>query len=291
MLPSTVARAMWTLYEPIHAISYFAGDARAAFEQAGLRGFWRGYFAGRAAPLGPVGPGPVVGLFATFAPSMVARALPGVWELISPSDALAVRSRGAATVLSSIVDQADAARLADLLAPVLEAHQPAGRALGAANLALPPRDDPHARLWQTCTSLREHRGDGHVAALVSVGLVGADVVVLRCGIDTPRPLNQAARGWSDEEWLAAAARLVGVGLLREDGRATDGGRALLAQAEEITDRVAALPWQVLASDELIALARRLAVPAAACRALIPDVTPIGNAPVWDVAGDPEFERR
>ena len=50
------ARSMWTLFEPIHAVTYFAPEARAALEEAGLRGFWRGYFAGRAAPLGPAGP-------------------------------------------------------------------------------------------------------------------------------------------------------------------------------------------------------------------------------------------
>ena len=44
---------MWTLFEPVHAVTYFAPEARSAFEAAGLRGFWRGYFAGRAAPLGP----------------------------------------------------------------------------------------------------------------------------------------------------------------------------------------------------------------------------------------------
>src|SRR5256885_422912 len=43
-------RHMWTLFEPIHDVTYFHPAARAAFEEAGLRGFWRGYFAGRAAP-------------------------------------------------------------------------------------------------------------------------------------------------------------------------------------------------------------------------------------------------
>ena len=91
---------MWTLYEPIHAITYFAAEARAEFEQAGLRGFWRGYFAGRAAPLGAIVPAPVVGLFNSFAPSMVERALPAVWDLVSPAEALAARSRGTAAVLA-----------------------------------------------------------------------------------------------------------------------------------------------------------------------------------------------
>ena len=52
MSASQVARRMWTLFEPIHAMTYFAAEARAAYEEAGLRGFWRGYFAGRSAPLG-----------------------------------------------------------------------------------------------------------------------------------------------------------------------------------------------------------------------------------------------
>jgi len=48
---------MWTLFEPVHAVTYFTAEARSAYEQAGLRGFWRGYFAGRAAPLGVAGAG------------------------------------------------------------------------------------------------------------------------------------------------------------------------------------------------------------------------------------------
>src|SRR5208282_5160219 len=93
------ARRMWTLFEPVHVVTYFTAEARAGFEQAGLRGFWRGYFAGRAAPLGPVGPAPVTASFCTFAPAMTTRALPAVWELISPGDALAVRQAGAVAAL------------------------------------------------------------------------------------------------------------------------------------------------------------------------------------------------
>ena len=288
MQPTTLARAMWTLYEPIHAITYFAAEARAEFEQAGLRGFWRGYFAGRAAPLGAIDPAPVVGLFNSFAPSMVERALPAVWDLVSPADALAARSRGAAAVLAGVVDAREAARLADLLAPIVTAHKPAGHALGAANLALPEPHDPHARLWQACTSLREHRGDGHVAALVAVGATGADIVVLRCGLGWDRAVHQPARGWSDEDWLAATARLVRRELLDADGRATEAGRAVVAEAEEITNQAAAPPWEVLAPGEILEVARSLSLPAHACRELSPEVTPIGDLRLWDVENDPEY---
>jgi len=98
------ARRMWTLFEPVHVVTYFCAEALSAFTGAGLRGFWRGYFAGRAAPLGRVGPAPVTASFFNFAPSMVARALPGVWELITPEDALAVRSAGAVSALRRLLD-------------------------------------------------------------------------------------------------------------------------------------------------------------------------------------------
>ena len=81
---ASTARSMWTLFEPIHAVTYFAPEARSAYEQAGLRGFWRGYFAGRAAPLGAASAAVVTASFFNFAPAFVARAIPGVWELITP---------------------------------------------------------------------------------------------------------------------------------------------------------------------------------------------------------------
>src|SRR5581483_12415566 len=109
------ARQMWTLFEPLHVVTYFAAEARSAFEDAGLRGFWRGYFAGRAAPLGAVTAAPVVASFFTFAPPMVARALPGVWELITPQDALAVRSAGAVAALHRLTGGRDLTAAANRL--------------------------------------------------------------------------------------------------------------------------------------------------------------------------------
>ncbi len=63
---------MWTLFEPVHVVTYFAPEARQGFEEAGLRGFWRGYFAGRAAPIGAAGAPPVIAAFFSFAPPFVA---------------------------------------------------------------------------------------------------------------------------------------------------------------------------------------------------------------------------
>ena len=168
------ARRMWTLFEPVHVVTYFSAEARSAFTDAGLRGFWRGYFAGRAAPLGAVDAAPVTASFFTFAPPMVARAVPGVWELITPEEALAVRSAGAVAALRRLlVDQeAGVAAAADLLLRAADGVDCAGRVLAAANAARPVKGDEEAgaRLWHAATLLREHRGDGHFAAPVAAGI-------------------------------------------------------------------------------------------------------------------------
>src|SRR5688500_10113470 len=90
----SVPRRMWAHFERVHAVTYLTAPGLAAFEEAGLRGFWRAYFAGRAAPLGPVGAEPVIAAFFGFAPSMVIRALPDVWSRISPAAALDARRAG-----------------------------------------------------------------------------------------------------------------------------------------------------------------------------------------------------
>ncbi|GHF73216.1 hypothetical protein GCM10010218_63030 [Streptomyces mashuensis] len=239
------ARALWPLLEPVHAVTYFALEARSAFEEAGLRGFWRGYFAGRAAPFGAVGPAPVVSSFFSFAPPMVARALPSVWGTVTAGEALEVRLRGARDALTRLLAgrEAQVERAAVLLAGRIAGLGCGGRPLAAANAALPPPDEPPALLWHAATVLREHRGDGHVAALVAAGLDGCEVLVLRAGTDLPRAELQPFRGWSDEEWDAAAARFVRRGLLADDGTATEAGRRLLAGVEAATDRAAARPWE------------------------------------------------
>jgi hypothetical protein len=278
------ARRMWTLFEPVHLVSYFTAEARAAFEDAGLRGFWRGYFAGRAAPLGRAGAAVVTASFFNFAPPMVARALPGVWDLITPEDALTVRSAGAAAALRRLLgERADGAgAAADLLLRAVDGLDCAGRVLAAANAALPGEGgmgrwagDPVARLWQATTLLREHRGDGHFAALVAAGIDGCEPLVLRSGQDQSREQMQPLRGWTDQDWDAAAGRLAARGWLDEDGRVTPDGAAARQAVEDATDRAAARPWARLGAEATEELAVLLTPIAAACATVLPSPNPVG----------------
>jgi len=280
-------RYMWSMFEPIHDVTYFSPQARAAFEVAGLRGFWRGYFAGRAAPLGPVPAAPVVAAFFSFAPHMVARALPDVWSRATPERTLEARQAGAVDALRPLAeDTLSKERLAEaveLIEAGVAALEPSGRVLGAANLAVPRPDEPLARLWQATTTLREHRGDGHIAALVTAGLTGCQAIVLRSGMDLGRELMQQARGWSDDDWSAAAAVLATRGWLDEAGRATGAGIDGYRRVEEITDELAAAPWDAIGAGSTARLADLLYPLAVACHQALPAVTPIG-VPVPSVRG-------
>jgi hypothetical protein len=246
------ARSLWLRIETLHAVTYFGEETQSAGADAGLTGFWMGYFGFRAAPLGPVHAGPVTASFANFAPSFVARWVPEVWERARPDDLIAARSAAGAASLRRHAPQV--AQVAAAVAPWLDAAiaegSPAGRPLFAANRDLDLRDDPVAALWQRCTTLREHRGDGHVAALTAAGIDGLEahvLISLEQGTD-PEDL-QRTRGWTADDWTAAVHRLQHRGLVGEDGALSVAGVEVRHEVEATTDRLAAAPWHGLSEVE------------------------------------------
>jgi hypothetical protein len=245
------ARHLWRALEPYHAVVYFAPESQAACTGLGTRGYWMSYFALRAAPLGAVPPELITAVFYGFAPRLVARAVPDTWEVASPERFLAVRLEAVdaalhrllgADVLGSpaVAEAAVLAREAALAAPT------AGRPLGAANAALPWPDPPHLVLWHAQTVLREQRGDGHVAALLTAGLDPVESLVLfAADISMDAGWMRTRRGWTDEEWAAGVNRLTGRGLLDAGGALTAAGRAVRAAVEERTDALADAPVAAL----------------------------------------------
>ncbi|HEY9369668.1 SCO6745 family protein, partial [Streptomyces sp.] len=136
----------------------------------------------------------------------------------------------------------------------------AGRPLAAANAELPWPDAPHLVLWQAATVLREHRGDGHLAALLVAGLDPVEALVSFAAIGAAGERVFESRGWSPAEWAAARARLVARGLVEADGTVTEAGRALRDEVERRTDELAAAPWAALGPDDTARLADLLGEP-------------------------------
>lgn len=276
----TPARDLWSVYEPVHVVCYFHPDVSGCLAAEGLHGFWNGYFAGRAGPLGAVDPAPVTALFFGFAPQMVAKALPKVWARIDPEVAVSSRLVAADRLLAPMLDDAgpDVRRSLDVLVRAASEVSTDGRALAAAWQAVPVPSAPGARLWWAATVLREHRGDGHVLAATHAGLTGlqAGITHVASG-EVTRGTVQPNRGWTDDEWLAGVAELASRGLVSEDGAAlTTTGRELRDRLERDTDRLASQQLQLLGGDTDLAMqtVRRVAQ-AVAATGTLPASNPMG----------------
>jgi hypothetical protein len=248
-------RQMWQVLETINAVTYFAPECRTAPVELGLKGFWMGYFACRAAPMGPVTAGVVEATFYNFHPARVRRAIPDAWAIADPAAVLDLRARAAAAAIRRLVPSAEAiaADARPRLQELIDAASPAGRPLFAANRDVSPPSDPVAALWQAATTLREQRGDAHVSLLAAAGLDGCEVHALfAAATGTEASLYMDSRGWSAEDWQAASARLEGRGLVR-DGSLTPSGRELREHVERRTDELSV--WSSVTDDDLIDVLR------------------------------------
>ena len=268
MAPTT--RELWQATEAVHAVAYFAPEVADAVAAAGVPGWWRGYFAGRAAPMGVTDPSVVIALFANFAPGMVERCLPSAWKGAGPREVLAARTEGLVAAFRRF-DEPDGA-LTAALEPVLDLLDRAadraptlGRPLAAAwarhrdrVLTGPGEPSPAMRAWLATTVLREQRGDAHVAAVANAGLDGCEVLVTMVGTGrVPAEMLREARGWTADEWQSATDRLVARGLVHPDGRLTSAGMALRIALEDVTDRASTVAWAALDDDERTEVHRAL----------------------------------
>lgn len=205
----------------------------------------------------------MVRAFHSFAPAMVDRYVPAVWAAAGPDAVLAARLRAVDRAYRALfgdrwVEGAGFAEAASLARRAAEAATPGALGgLGPANSALPWPDAPHLVLWHAATVLREHRGDGHIAALGAAGLDPVESLVSFAGVGAARPEVFASCGWGEQEWSAARQRLQERGLLAADGAATGAGRELRAKVERRTDEEAAAPWRALGEEGRVLLAELL----------------------------------
>jgi hypothetical protein len=233
------ARRLWYSLEALYQSALSVEDTRAAGKELGLRGFWMTLFAFRSAPLGAVDAAAVVAAFGGFAPQMVGKAIPAAWALVPPALCIERRNALAGMLLRRIgVTDEIAGPLVARLAELPPALETTGRPLGAANAALPLPDDPVAALWQLASTVREHRGDGHLAAWVAVGITGLQSHHMLLADLGQHEMMRELRGWTPKEWSEAAEALAARGLLDAgSGALTTAGRDLRAEVEQRTDEL------------------------------------------------------
>ena len=218
----------------LHTTHYFSPDVGRELAPLGITHPKAVNFAIRAAALGAVGAGTVTATFFNYKPDTVARFVPEIWRTAAPEDVLAARLRAVDTTLRRLLgdeavaspEMAEAARLA---LRATEACSPSGRPLYAAHAALAVPDEPHLAYWHAATLLREHRGDGHLAALLDAELDPVEALVSHTatGKSMTPTWNLNTRGWTRDDWDAAVERLRGRGLVAADG----GYEAQIAEVE------------------------------------------------------------
>jgi hypothetical protein len=275
-------RYLWQLLEPLHAVLYFAPETKQAAAGLGLDGKGMAYVAFRAAPLGRVGAATVTAVFHGFHPRLISGAVPAAWERAHPEEVLGARLSVVDRVLARLVPEAarSTGRLAELLGEVVAEADVAGRPLAAANRDLTTPTEPTLAVWHAATVLREHRGDGHVAALVGAQLGPCAAHVLRAATGAwAAETLRTTRGWSPEEWAAAADELRDRGWLSSAGGLTTTAWREVRAYERLTDELAAGPWRRLG-------ARRLAEVVSLLEPLCAAVVDAGGVPVGDGLGSP-----
>ncbi len=250
-----MARRMFELVEPIGVIPYSADDPNETMFALGFTNYWDTYFAGRAAPLGIVPAEVVDALFYNFAPGEVARHIPKVWHTTTPEAAIAARQEGCSRALRRILGDHVASpsfgRAADLLVKAATSAPPEGRPMYAALRALPIPDEVVARAFHAASLLREHRGDGHIAALMVEGVGRLEAHVL-LALEAGLPAEKFGRihHLPAAQLAAVIAGMRDRDLLGDDGWLSDRGHAVKRRVESLTDDLAATPYEGLEPDEL-----------------------------------------
>ena len=263
----------WRAAESIHSVVYYAPETKARYQATGLKGFWMGYIASRAAALGTPSPELVIATFHGFAPRAIHRAIPDAWGFASRDDVLTARLQLARDTLAAMLGDRDVEQVSREMAAIVDGLDLAGKPLGAAHAGLPMPDDALGRLWHAASVLREYRGDCHIAVLTSAGLDGAAANALAVVMGLTAPETQQSRGWTDEEWQAAFGRLRLLGWVDAEGAPTDTGRAARARLEDATDRAANVGIDREATARTITVMPQLTAISEAIKAsgLVPDL--------------------
>jgi hypothetical protein len=234
VLPTTPARRLRDALEPIATQGWWSRPAGERVAALGL-GFFDGYVWGRAAALGAPGAPLVVATFGVFDPTMLGAVYEQAITVASRDDVLAARADGAAEAVASVVSGDAAAAVADPLLAALAVLDGMGRPLFSALRGLPLPGSPHGRLWRAAELVREHRGDGHLAAVVAAGVDRLSInVITELWVGYGVGEYSFTRGLDAEKLAATVASLEARGLVA-DGALTPAGRTLRDGLEDATD--------------------------------------------------------
>lgn len=240
---------MRSVLEPLASNVYFSPEVNDEFEALGFGpgvgaegcltiAEESGYYCSRAACMGQVPGEVVVAAFGVFNPKLIIPAVERGWSIATAGEVLRARERGATASLERIHrEQPGLARATEVLQRAAAAGSASGRFLYAGLRSLGVPDTPWGALWRAVDSVREHRGDSHIAAWTAAALDPVEICVLtEIYYGMPGHRYHRTRGWADDDLDAGTERLRGRGLI--EGKPpvlTAAGAELRESVELATD--------------------------------------------------------
>jgi hypothetical protein len=247
----SISQRLHQVIQPVHSFIYFAPEAASEYAALGYTQA-AGYFAGRGAALGPVSAEVITATFFNFCPRTVSAGTPPSWIREDTDAVQQARYRAVRAALDRLapgaLSDAEIAEATDICRIICDRIGYEGKPLAAGNRAAPLPDDALVRLWQLVAVLREWRGDAHVAVLCAEPLDALEALVLEGNRSLPVGLLKATRGWSEDEWADAVARLAAQGLATESGELTEAGNKRRDAIEERTDQANLPLWETVGDE-------------------------------------------
>ena len=210
----------------------------------------------RCAAMRTYNPAVVWSTFFNPEPTAIYRLVPSTFEKVPFEQVLAAQSDALFEPFqkaSESIPPAELAELAQLCRIVTDAasRHCEGRPLFAGLASLPHPSQDHMMMWHAARLLREHRGDGHVAALVVEGLGPIDALVVHAALlpSMAEGLRRSRR-WSVDDWKASMVSLRQRGWLTDDEvpTFTPEGRQRREWIESRTDELAAIAFDPIGTD-------------------------------------------
>ena len=242
------ARKLGSVLEPLAGQVYFAPECHANYVALGFDPSpanasgvalpdGPAYFTSRGSVMGQVAGGVVAAAFGVFNPEIVVRCVAIGWNRTDAATICQARDDGAIAQLVRILGEEPEgiARVNELLTRAIEPLRPEGRPLyaGLGSQSLP--GTPIGKMWRMGDMLREYRGDSHTAAWISAGLNATQIGLLsELYWGVPMRSYSRTRGWTNDQFDAAAESLQGRGLITADAL-TATGREARELIETVTD--------------------------------------------------------
>lgn len=245
---SAAARRLGAALEPVVGQVYFSPECHTNYTALGFDpspGHADGvalpdgpaYFTSRGSVMGQVTGDVVAAAFAVFNPQIVIPSVQLGWTRTDAATICRARTSGATAQLVRILGEQPAGldRALELLVNATEVLRPEGRPLfaGVRSQAVPELG--LGALWYHGDLLREFRGDCHTAAWISAGFDATEIgLMTELYWGLPMRSYSRTRGWSEEQFDAAADRLRSRGLIDDSGF-TPAGRTAREAVEAETD--------------------------------------------------------